>query len=100
MNDQTSTRGQLYRAADLADKNGLYDAADWIRNNLQARPLRYYKSENLGVVGATTEHQDGNYTLLRGHTRQYSWIRTSDLHETRAAAEAAPVAVFAEMVDG
>jgi hypothetical protein len=96
MNDQTSTQEQLYRTADLADKNGMYDAADWIRNSLRSRPLRFYKTSEFGVVGATVDHQDGEYTMLRGHTRKLSWIQTSDLHETREGAEAAPIAVFAE----
>lgn len=96
MNDQTSTREQLYKAADLADRNGLYDAADWIRNSLQSHPMKYYKSEWIGVVGATIDHVDGDFTLLRGHTRNYSWILTKDLHETREAASAGPVATFAE----
>lgn len=97
MNDQTSLREQLYKTADLADRNGLYDAADWVRTYLMNRPCKYYKSARLGVVGASIGHEDGEYTLLQGHTRQYSWIRTSDLHSTRGAAEEGPVATFAEL---
>ncbi len=100
MNDQTSLQEQLHKTAALADKNGLYDAADWVRRHLLNRPLKYYKSAGLGVVGTTIGHEDGPYTLLQGHTRQYSWIRTSDLHATRGAAEAGSVATFAEQTHG
>ena len=96
MNAQVSTQDQLRSIAALADQNGLYDAADWIRETSKSKTLKYYKSEWLGVVGATTAHEDEGYTLLLGHSRQFSWIRTQDLHATREAAEAAPVAVFAE----
>lgn len=97
MNDQSSTTAQLRKVADLADRNGHYDAADWLRNNLRARPLKFYKHEALGIVGTRTHHEDGEYTLLQGHTLKYSWIRTADLHDTREAAEAGAVATFAEM---
>ena len=96
MNFQTSTQNQLHLAVILADKNGLYDAADWIRQAMKTLPLRYYRSEWLGVVSAVTAHEDEGYTLLLGHARHCAWIRTQDLHTTRAAAEAGPIATFAE----
>lgn len=97
MNAQTSVQDQLRSVAALADQNGLYDAADWIRQAMKSRPLRYYRSEWLGVVGAITAQEDEGYTLLLGHARRFEWIRTQDLHTTREAAAAGPIATFAEL---
>jgi len=36
-NDQRSTTDQLQDLVRLADKNGLYDASDWIKNKLEVR---------------------------------------------------------------
>lgn len=62
--------------------------------------FKYYKHAGLGVVGASLAHEEGEHTMLLGHTRNYSWIRTADLYNTREEAEAAPVATFAEQSDG
>ena len=35
MNDQRSTTDQLQSLIELANKNGLYDAADWVKTRLE-----------------------------------------------------------------
>lgn len=59
--------------------------------------MRYYNSgTSLGVIGTHTAHQDGEHTYLPSHADGANgpWIRSSDLHVSRASAEAAPVAKF------
>lgn len=59
--------------------------------------MRYYNSgTTLGVIGTHPGHQDGEHTYLPSHAEGVNgpWIRSSDLHASYAAAEAAPVARF------
>ena len=45
MNDQRSTYDQLLDLITLANKHGLYDAADWIRGQMDAAGLRTSEQE-------------------------------------------------------
>lgn len=60
-------------------------------------PFTYYNAGGaLGVVGVLLGHhvEEGQYTWLSARNPAFTWVRTADLHATREAAAAAPIARF------
>jgi hypothetical protein len=61
------------------------------------RNYKYYNSGTLGVIGIPTEnikHINGDFTFINGRASRYSWIKTSDLFDSRELAEQSNVAEF------
>lgn len=46
MNDQRSVTDQLWSLVDLANKNGHYDAADWLKNRLQDHDVESHQERH------------------------------------------------------